>query len=139
MRDISEKELKQLYLEERLEVSEIAEELGFPHSAGIYYWLHKYNIPTRNHLQIGISHDPEWGYEMFQTNVNDNKTQIRHHRLLATLKYDLDEMKGKHIHHKNGVPWDNRLENLELIEPSEHSSLHFTEEKREAFTESRTN
>ena len=30
-----------------------------------------------------------------------------------------------HIHHKNGVKVDNRLENLELICPADHNHLHF--------------
>jgi len=47
------------------------------------------------------------------------------HRLLATLQVDeLDEMDGKHVHHNNGIPWDNRLSNLSVISPQEHSEIH---------------
>lgn len=34
-----------------------------------------------------------------------------------------------HVHHKNGVPWDNRPENLEVLTKSEHHSLHNDPEK----------
>lgn len=32
--------------------------------------------------------------------------------------------KGFHIHHKNGLKWDNTKSNLELIEHSAHASMH---------------
>jgi hypothetical protein len=46
------------------------------------------------------------------------------HRLLAVAEYGFDAVAGKHIHHKNGIRWDNRLENLEVLTPSEHAKLH---------------
>jgi len=124
MSDISEDELRSLYFDDWLEVEEIAEELGLGAASSVYYWLDKYDISTRNHLQIAISHDQRSGYELFQVNEGGSTNKVKHHRLLATLKYEPDELEGKHIHHKNGIPWDNRLENLELIEPGEHAKHH---------------
>jgi hypothetical protein len=49
--------------------------------------------------------------------------------------------KGKHIHHINENSWDNRLENLELIECSKHLSEHIKkkfEKDKEWFKEFQT-
>lgn len=50
--------------------------------------------------------------------------RFKHHRLLATLKYELDEMRDKVVHHRNHIPWDNRLENLQLMGHGEHTAYH---------------
>ena len=44
------------------------------------------------------------------------------------LRIDLDEMEGKHVHHKNGMPLDDRPENLEVMGESEHHKLHAPDE-----------
>jgi hypothetical protein len=46
------------------------------------------------------------------------------HRLLAIAEHGTDAVAGQHVHHKNGIPFDNRPENLELLSPSEHSKRH---------------
>jgi hypothetical protein len=39
--------------------------------------------------------------------------------------------KGHHVHHIDGDKSDNSIENLELMTASEHTSSHWTDEKRE--------
>jgi DNA-binding CsgD family transcriptional regulator len=46
------------------------------------------------------------------------------HRLVAVAEYGIDAVKENHIHHENGVKWDNRVDNLEPIDPSNHATLH---------------
>lgn len=65
------------------------------------------------------------GYERFQTKVNGEPMSFAHHRLLAVAEYGLDALNGNVVHHKNGIPWDNRVENLELMPQSSHVREHF--------------
>src|SRR5690606_10094417 len=39
--------------------------------------------------------------------------------------------KGCHVHHKNENTWDNRIENLEIIEASKHHSYHIQKRFRD--------
>lgn len=64
------------------------------------------------------------GYERFQVSIDGENHVVSVHRLLATLKHDLSDFEGREVHHINNVPWDNRLENLELVTYEEHYARH---------------
>ena len=40
----------------------------------------------------------------------------------------IDALKGKVVHHENGIPWDNRPENLETMSPEKHRKIHAQEQ-----------
>ena len=61
------------------------------------------------------------GHEMWRAE-DDNFIPV--HRLQAVAEWGLDAVKDKHVHHKNGIPWDNRIENLELVSNAEHQRKH---------------
>ena len=58
----------------------------------------------------------------------DGKWTLQHRHIMEKyLKRKLK--KDEHIHHKNGVKIDNRIENLELMDKRDHHKKHFTSEK----------
>jgi hypothetical protein len=66
-------------------------------------------------------------YPRFTATENGEPVYVNEHRLLATLLVDdLEEMKGKVVHHINHMGhYDNRLDNLELLDPEEHVRYHW--------------
>ncbi len=48
---------------------------------------------------------------------------VYEHRVVAELMIGRDLKQGEIVHHKNGLRWDNREENLEVMTNSEHSAL----------------
>jgi hypothetical protein len=102
----------------------------------ISYWFEKFDLPKR-----GVGGELPWvpfrtegegsqsaGYEKWRHSVQYENSRVDHrvsvHRLLAVAEYGLDEIAGKSVHHKNGIKWDNRPENIEVMEPGEHISEH---------------
>lgn len=63
-------------------------------------------------------------YEYWKDAYDGQQKRIQHHRLLAVAEYGFDALKGKDVHHKNGISWDNRPENIELLARDEHAKLH---------------
>lgn len=64
------------------------------------------------------------GYERWKTTVEYDQLKVYVHRLLAVAEYGIDEIRGKEVHHKNRIKWDNRPDNIEVLDPSEHRRLH---------------
>jgi hypothetical protein len=71
-------------------------------------------------------HTNQYGHRSLDHNVSaENRKRLMIHRLHATLLVeDIEDMAGKVVHHKNGCPFDNRLENYELLDKTEHRKLH---------------
>ena len=53
----------------------------------------------------------------------DKAGQVAEHRLVAYEAGMLVDL-GDHVHHRNGITGDNRLENLEVLDPGVHLARH---------------
>lgn len=64
------------------------------------------------------------GYESVQDGFFGGNNRVYIHRLLAVAEFGFDKVCGSVVHHVNGVPWDNREENIEVHTNSDHASMH---------------
>jgi len=144
--------ISELYWSEKMSGYEIAEKLGVSSNA-VYSLMDDKNIPRRDKSEsaklkpmpkeLVETGAPEWVYDELRKQpanlthgsnghliwrVSDKGTYhaVGVHRLVAIANgEDPDEIfGGMHVHHKNGIPWDNRPNNLEVMSKSEHHSLH---------------
>jgi len=113
---IDDDELKRLFLRERWTYDELAE----------YFDCHRSTVGRHlRDMGIGESHRPARfrtngdGYEEFRNALE----YVAHHRLLMVAVTGLFDISDYHVHHINGVKWDNRPENLELVDPSSHMEM----------------
>ena len=130
-----EEKLRELYHDKGLSQQEVADELGC--TAGtISEWMERHDIPIKDARGRGdlsssdtpaaFTHKPE-GPNQYEVWVSNN-THLYVHRLLAVAEYGFDALDGMHVHHRNGVPWDNRPDNLALLTPSEHRMTHVNQD-----------
>lgn len=65
------------------------------------------------------------GYER----IRHRKQEFKLHRLAAVAWFGTDAIEGDHIHHENGIPWDNREDNLHPMPPEKHNRHHANERR----------
>lgn len=128
--------LKEKYVNEEKSLAEIAELAGVSVST-VSRAMDRNGIdrrsPGEHHKKNqSIQTRKLTNHEQIKFTVNGNTHYYDVHRLVAIAEFGLDEVGGRIVHHKNGIPWDNRPSNLELIESqSEHARRHSRERKRD--------
>lgn len=125
--------LRELYSEQGLSEADVGDELGCS-STTIHNWLEKHGIKRRTPLKQRPPHYGmlPGGYMRWMTLVGDRTYVVQIHRLLAVSKYGFQRVTSEmDVHHINGVPWDNREDNIELINHREHARKHAVENKAE--------
>lgn len=124
--------LERMYWDEGMTLEEIGEELGCSAST-ISGWMQRFDI-DREKLpgEKPPSHRiTPHGYEEVRTKMDGQQYSVLIHRLLAVAEGLLSTQAYAdgllHVHHKNGVSWDNRPSNLEVMTESEHHKHHYGE------------
>jgi len=130
--------LQELYVEKQMSTYEIAELVGVSDVA-IGNALEDLGIPKRStgeslrgkrtkkaHFKSAFDKGNDYHHWLASDGAVD-ADRLYVHRLLAVAKYGFDEVCGKHVHHKNEIKWDNRMENITVMDSSEHSRKHALE------------
>jgi hypothetical protein len=104
--------------------------------SGVKYWMNQHNIETKSAAQAAAESCRadsanytlnNQGYQVWRSRENGREIAVGTHRLLAIADgADPHEVfaGGIHVHHKNGIRWDNRPENLQPMDGGEHLAQH---------------
>lgn len=121
--------------ENSLSVNEIAQKYDVSRDA-VKTRLDRFDIERVYHNDPdsnGSLYTDQHGYEIWSmtSKPHDEKYTLRLHRLMMLPYADPHKIFGDWtefvIHHKNGIKWDNRYDNLEVMDVSEHTIHHQTE------------
>lgn len=120
--------LKRLYWEEGLSLEGVAERLGCG-STTVRRWMDRHDIPRRRERGAGYPFAPfrtnPRGYEEWRSNDPDGTERKMYvHRLLAVAEYGVEAVEGALVHHENELKWDNRPDNIVLMDADTHVRLH---------------
>lgn len=117
--------IEELYVKREMSLNEVADAIDGS-SWNISTWVKKHGFETRSISEAKRQYE----HVQYYTDRNGHETwsavyaTVMVHRLIAVAEHGLGALEGHHVHHKNGVPWDNRHENLELVTPREHNRKH---------------
>lgn len=122
--------LKELYVEEKQTLTEIAEQLGTSEGV-IQRRMDDFGIERRDHIEY-IRQGPVFlrfdsnGYLRAESAVNGEKDTVYIHQLVAIANgaNPHEIFGGKHVHHRNHHRADNRAENLAVLSHTEHLAEH---------------
>lgn len=125
--------LREMYYDQKMGICEIGEELGCAPPT-VRKWMNRFDLPRRSLAEArAVSREygksvcfytREKGYEIAHNIHRSQKDSVYIHRLLAVAEFGFDAVSGIQVHHKNHIPWDNRAENIELMDPSSHQTHH---------------
>ncbi|MFC6975794.1 HNH endonuclease signature motif containing protein [Halomicroarcula sp. GCM10025709] len=124
--------LREQYVDRNQSAEQIASAPGCA-STTVRTWVDKHGLKRRSRSEALKSRalfeparydtDSE-GYSRWRVFRDGQRYEVRVHRLLAVAEVGVDNLNGNHVHHKNGIPWDNRPSNIEVLTPEEHGRRH---------------
>lgn len=127
--------LRELYLEEQMSMIRIGEKLDCAPNT-VKKYLKEHGIEIRDaseQMSISKGYGPyevpfklhHHGPEAWWLSTRDaDQVKVYVHRLVAVAEYGFETVADSHIHHKNEIRWDNRPENLEPMDPGDHTRHH---------------
>lgn len=86
---------------------------------------HRRISPRKRDCQIGHVTNYKDGYKQIKVS---GRGWVPEHRYLVEQSIGRLLEKTEFIHHRNGDPQDNRIENLQIVSQSEHARLHYEAE-----------
>ena len=134
-----EKILQRLYHEEGLTLRQTARVLDVSDTT-VFRWMEKHGIEMRTKSEAqggGVSFRfSKRGYPTLSVSHGTSTSQVRVHSLVAIAAgaspAKVFSNGEYHVHHLNGVPWDNRPGNLAVITSGDHIRSHGTPEESHA-------
>jgi hypothetical protein len=121
--------LEDQYWGEMLSIREIAKKVGCAY-ATVRRWLDNHDIEKRKTSKEKPPYfqTTTQGYETVSSRCGGKLKAVSVHQLLAIAEgVDANTVFSGgeyHIHHKNGIPWDNRYCNIDVMTKSEHGEHH---------------
>ncbi|RLM62589.1 HNH endonuclease [Halorubrum sp. Atlit-26R] len=121
--------LQKLYWEQHLSTNEIADEWDCD-QATVWKWMDRFDIPRRSAYEAATNRRlhpavfTDRGYVICASNHRGTTDSVGIHRLVMVAEHGFDAVAGKHVHHRNGIRFDNRPRNLELLSRGEHAQRH---------------
>ena len=118
--------LERLYVDEGLSSREVADKLNCAKNT-VLEWLHKHGIDVKTPKKDRVPNfqTGDDGYERIKCQIDGTQYSFLIHRLVAVAEYGFDKASDSMIHHKSGVPWDNRPSNLEPLDgQKQHVKRH---------------
>ena len=130
--------LRKLYHGQGLSSYKIGDKLGVSAST-VRYQMKKHGIERRESGSskdyVPLCQNPTSGRKEWQHKYDGERATVYVHQLLSIAEgadpHKVFGRNGNVIKHKNGVPWDNRAENIELITRSELMGGYSREEMLE--------
>lgn len=136
-----ENRLREMYCDDEMNLYEIVDEFDCD-PVTVHNWMERFGIDRRSASESQrLRHGTDapvsfkWhrqGYPTAYFNRDHTYYEVRIHRLAAVAWFGWDAVVDRHVHHENGVPWDNREENLKPMTPTEHAEIHTNEHDRAA-------
>jgi len=125
-----EDNLREWYFERKLSTSQIADKFDNITGDGIARQMKRMGMSLRksNRETLPRPRSNSDGYEIVDTKYDGERNHVFiHHLVVIANGADPEKVFGDltHVvHHRNGIEWDNRPNNLRLVTQSEHKKIH---------------